>query len=607
MRRLLLIMSSTVLLAAANVAAAAAAVPPLQPASDDLLMAINGPSARAEFDARRHERSFAFVVSAGDSVSIDVDSSTFADACSVDLQVLDSANRVVAQQPCASRRGQVTTLHAASAGTYRMRLLARTERAAAVSVALRGDSAPVQTLPLACVQAALPLDTEASATWDAGCASVSRPGHNAQYYTIAVPQDEVITISLGSTTDSYLVLRAGATPNGAFVADNDNNGPGTDALIARNLPAGTYTIEATTALPGQVGNFTVAARTNSAPCFATLTPNRTVRSSWIETCASIASNDHYARYFALSVPSDEVVTISATSSADNRLVLRSGPTQLGAFVTDDDNDGSGSNAQIVRDLPAGQYTVEATTATPGTLGRFSIVARTNDRPCFLPLALDVTASSKWTKSCTSVIYADTYAKYYVINVPTRQVVTISLRSAINAQMVLRAGDSQLGAFVDTGDDDGPGTDARIVRTLDPGSYTIEATTTGPNQLGDFELTARTNTAPCFAAVALDSVTAGAWSTDCSSVFFADDRYAKYYTLEVPNEQTVSILLQSATNAYLVLRAGNTQLGAFVAGDDNTGGDLNAKITRVLPAGVYTIEATTALPGELGSFVLTIAP
>jgi hypothetical protein len=187
-------------------------------------------------------------------------------------------------------------------------------------------------------------------------------------------------------------------------------------------------------------------------------------------------------------------------------------------------------------------------------------------------------------------------------------VTISLRSAIDAFVVVYAGDSQLGSVVNFDDNNGSGTDARLTLLLNPGTYTIEATTVLPNQLGDFDLTARTNSAPCFAPVGLDTVTPGAWSTDCISVSFAGgDHFAKYYTLQVPSNRTVSILLQSDTNAYLVLRAGDSQLGTVVTDDDNSGGNLNAKITANLPAGVYTIEATTALPGESGSFTLTIAP
>jgi hypothetical protein len=132
-----------------------------------------------------------------------------------------------------------------------MQLMARDATSGAVSVALRDASRQALALPPGCTQAPLPLDSETSGTWDTGCASVSRPGSNAQYYTISVPTSEVITISVASTTDSYVVLHAGPAP-GSVLAFDDNAGPGTDALMASKLPAGTYTIEATTALTGKV-------------------------------------------------------------------------------------------------------------------------------------------------------------------------------------------------------------------------------------------------------------------------------------------------------------------------------------------------------------------
>lgn len=110
MRRLLSALSSALCVVAVS-AASAAAGPPQPSRSADLQLAVNGPWARAEFDAKHLDRSFGFLAAAGDSISIEIDSTTFADACALDLRVLDGADRVVAQQTCASGRGRATTMN----------------------------------------------------------------------------------------------------------------------------------------------------------------------------------------------------------------------------------------------------------------------------------------------------------------------------------------------------------------------------------------------------------------------------------------------------------------------------------------------------------------
>ena len=121
----------------------------------------------------------------------------------------------------------------ATAGTYRLRLRPPAGQAGTMRVALRAPARPAVVQPLDCVVAPLALDTQVDGSWAADCASVSLPGHYAQYYGITVPATGVISISLGSTVNSYLVLHSGTSISGPVVAVDDNRGPGLDALIAR--------------------------------------------------------------------------------------------------------------------------------------------------------------------------------------------------------------------------------------------------------------------------------------------------------------------------------------------------------------------------------------
>ena len=119
-----------------------------------------------------------------------------------------------------------------------------------------------------CVEA-LPANNTVTRTWDTGCQSTDRSGSYARWYTFTLDQDSAVTISLESTTDTYLYLRSGnnatsesgSTPGRPQHENDDHTGGNladdTDSQIATNLTAGTYTIEATTFTAGQTGSFTL--------------------------------------------------------------------------------------------------------------------------------------------------------------------------------------------------------------------------------------------------------------------------------------------------------------------------------------------------------------
>ena len=103
---------------------------------------------------------------------------------------------------------------------------------------------------------------------------------------------------------------------------------------------------------------------------------------------------------------------------------------------------------------------------------------------------------------------------------------------------------------------------------------------------------------------------GAWDSDCESA--EDGRgYARYYTFELTEQADVAISLESSdTDTYLYLRNGARDGAIRLENDDHAGADLDSLTDSHiqadgLPAGEYTIEATTYKPGE-GKFTLTVA-
>ena len=95
--------------------------------------------------------------------------------------------------------------------------------------------------------------------WSGGCPSVTRGGRLAKYYTFSLPHTTAVEIALKSHLDDYLVLRSGDL-GGTIVARDDDSGDINDSLISETLPAGDYTIEATTFyMDGVEAEFTLEA------------------------------------------------------------------------------------------------------------------------------------------------------------------------------------------------------------------------------------------------------------------------------------------------------------------------------------------------------------
>ncbi len=113
-------------------------------------------------------------------------------------------------------------------------------------------------------------------------------------------------------------------------------------------------------------------------------------------------------------------------------------------------------------------------------------------------------------------------------------------------------------------------------------------------------------AECVEVVAADGSVAGAWAPDCES-WRRTPAPARFYTFSLDAPSKVTIDLRSSLDTFLYVRNGHAQRGEPMANDDDGGDGLNSRISRVFPAGVYTIEATTyARKRSSGSFTLQIA-
>ena len=188
---------------------------------------------------------------------------------------------------------------------------------------------------------------------------------------------------------------------------------------------------------------------------------------------------------------------------------------------------------------------------------------------------------------------------------------------------LREGASKAGA--ELASDDGESATgyklAKIVESLQPGTYTIEARTFSEKHEGPFTLTvslAEAATPPVsgcdITEIATDGTPVpGAWSNDCiSQSQHQAGHYARYYQFTLEDTADVTVLLESdAAETVLYLREGVGVIsGETVTGGFNDGDPKNyhrAEITAEnLAAGTYTIEATTYRANKTGAFKLTVS-
>ena len=312
-------------------------------------------------------------------------------------------------------------------------------------------------------------DGSVTGRWAPGCESAKRTGSLARYYRFTLAGESRVTLDLGSgDADSYLYLwsgdrRTGGTP----LAEDNDGGTGGDARIVRTLDAGTYTVEATT--------FTTIRETGRF----TLTASGLGRAA----------------------PAPSQVTGLAAEAGDGRVELR-WDAMDGVTGWEVERDGNG----VWTGAGDGSATGHTVTGLAGDRTYVFRVRAVNDAGagppsapatvtlsqwrCLEKLAGDGPVSGRWEPGCESVDRSGRQARWYKFTLAERRDVTVDLRSgAADPYLYLRAGAGQRGGTpLATDDDGGPGHDARIARTLDAGTYTVEATTYDWNETGDFTLT-----------------------------------------------------------------------------------------------------------------------
>ena len=402
----------------------------------------------------------------------------------------------------------------------------------------------------------------------------------------------------------------------------------------------------------------------SPECLESLPDEMTVEGTWDTGCTSNISapggnGDRYARFYTFTIDAESDVTIDLSSVEDTFLYLREDAGPDGNVLHENDDIVSGNtNSQIQQTLSAGTYTIEATTYNAGVTGEFTLTVSglpsaaepeltpeptptpepipgpspepTPEPPadsCAETISVDGLISGSWSGECVSGSRSGSYASYYTFTLTENSEVTITLESPVDTYLYLRQGAGRDGSVLYENDDIlvGSDTNSRLSVTLQPGDYTIEATTYGAGATGQFTLaisglpavvtptpeptpepTPTPSADSCVEIVSGDGMISGGWNSDCPSESRSGS-YASYYTFTLTETAEVTTTLESSVDTFLYLREGAGRDGNVLhENDDIVSGNTNSRIQKTLSAGTYTIEATTYEAGTTGDFNLTVS-
>ncbi len=211
--------------------------------------------------------------------------------------------------------------------------------------------------------------------WTTECPATHRPLGYARYFQFTLSEYTRLEIDLTSEQDTYLYLLAGEGTDGAVVEEDDNGGEGTNSRITRLLPPGSYTVEASTYDGGVTGDLAlslVVLDSSLSECVSEFAPGQSTEGTWSPQCPSIHREGAYARYYTFTIDEAAEVRADLGSAVDSYLMLLYGAGPYGDVVAEDNDGGEGSNARITAAVPAGTYTLEATTYGVSSEGDFEI-------------------------------------------------------------------------------------------------------------------------------------------------------------------------------------------------------------------------------------------
>ncbi len=327
-----------------------------------------------------------------------------------------------------------------------------------------------------------------------------------------------------------------------------------------------------------------ALTTASADCIGNISLGQTIKGVWSQSCASTHRSGSYARFYRFTLSTRSTVTIDLSGTEDTFAFLLNGSGSGGAIASQNDDGGVNTNSRISTTLNAGNYTIEATTYLPNRTGSFDLSLQGTGAAA--PIAPSQLTTNPITPTRINLNWSD--------NSNNETGFRIERKTGANGSWA-QVGTSGANAprFWDSGLAPSTTYFYRVYAYNGTGSSSPsnEASGTTPSQTS------------CSSGLSVNQTAAGNWDTNCRSTHRAGS-YAKFFSFTLNANTQLTIDLTSAEDSFLYLLGGGAN-GSVIASNDDGGAGRNARISRQLGAGSYTIEATTYSSGVTGSFNLSL--
>ena len=244
---------------------------------------------------------------------------------------------------------------------------------------------------------------------------------------------------------------------------------------------------------------TIVVTATDDPCVERIAGSGGVNGSWATGCVSANppnAFDYYARFytFTLDAASDVTITLSSDAAAPY-LYLLDGEGRDGE-IKRETGAANASAATMTETLQPGSYTIESTTYYSETAGDFTLefeATAASGAPadaCAEPISASGRVSGSWAPGCLSANSPgadDYYARFYTFTLDAASEVTITLSCNDAAPYLYLLNGAGTGGEINQEKGAATASSAAITATLQPGDYTIEATTYYSETTGDFTL------------------------------------------------------------------------------------------------------------------------
>ena len=284
---------------------------------------------------------------------------------------------------------------------------------------------------------------------------------------------------------------------------------------------------------------------------------------------------------------------------DTFLVVRDSSGAV--LATDDDSGGgpNGTNALISRTFAAGTYEVQASQFEPSVSGDYTLSLQA---PTVTMISVGQTVSGTLTASdARSVGCSGCFADLYEFSISSSQALVITLDST-DFDAFLRVLDGS-GPEAPIDDDGGEGTNSRISRTFEAGTYLIEATTFSSDEDGDYTLSLSGVPPPTVTPISVGETVSGTLTVFDGGSVGCLGCLTDLYEFTLGTSQDLLVRLDS-TDFDAFLRVLDSTGETVVANDDG-GAETNSRLLFTFAAGTYRIEATTFSAEEEGAYTLSL--